>query len=446
MDYKINQPMEKVILNDFNLVEDQIPQGFNLEISKSRRSAYRLFRNMPIPNKHMHAWRKADLEGWNPGTYKLASIPNKYIPCKPKNLNRPFSWNNLSGILKISKEGYSGYLDEDLKQEGVILCDLHTAERDHPHLLKRIIGKIVPAEENKLTAMTHAFAQSGVFLYVPKGIHISKPIYSYLTGSGSDQLYIEHNLIFLDEDSSSTFIQGWISENEHDNESMFSGVTEIQINEKAELNLIEIESWDNSWRHFNHERANIGKYGKINWTVFVDGSRYSKNDIGINLMNSNASALITGIHLPVGDHQIDFDTHQNHLAARTKSDLLFKGALANQGRSVWTGMIKVTPDAIQSDGYQINRNLMLCGQPHVDSVPGLEIMTDDIQCSHGVTISDIDHDQIFYLKSRGIAEVEAKQIIAEGFLNSALERIPYSEAVDVICKRIHSCLMDVLCE
>ena len=163
-------------------------------------------------------------------------------------------------------------------------------------------------------------------------------------------------------------------------------------------------------------------------------------------MEQDGLGLITGILLPIGDHQIDFDTNQNHLAALTKSDLLFKSALANQGRSVWTGMIKVSPEAIQSDGYQINRNLMLCGQPHVDSVPGLEIMTDDIRCSHGVTISEIDQDQIFYLKSRGITESEAKQIIAEGFLNSALERIPNTNVKDVIRKRIHLRLSDVFCE
>jgi Fe-S cluster assembly protein SufD len=272
---------------------------------------------------------------------------------------------------------------------------------------------------------------------VPKGVSIEKPILSFLGGRGLNQLYVGHIMILLDEYSSSTFIQTWASDGGDNHENMYSGITEIQIKQEAKLNIIEMQAWDNTWRHFNFERADIGKNGKINWTVYAEGSRYSKNDLGINLNNVSASGLLTGIYLPMNDNQLDFDTHQNHLAAHTRSDLLFKGALAQAGRSVWSGMIKVAPNAIKADGYQANRNLILCGQPHIDSIPGLEILTNDVQCSHAVTIGEIDRDQIFYLNTRGISENEARPLIA---------RIPNDKVKDIIREKIHTRLTGLFCE
>ena len=128
------------------------------------------------------------------------------------------------------------------------------------------------------------------------------------------------------------------------------------------------------------------------------------------------------------DHQqhLDYDSQQNHLAPNTTSDLLFKGALVDQSRAVWQGMIYVAPGAVKTDGYQASRNLILSDTARADSIPGLEILTDDVRCTHGATVGKIDRDQVFYLMGRGIPRLEAERLIVEGFFDPIMQRIPFN--------------------
>jgi Fe-S cluster assembly protein SufD len=122
---------------------------------------------------------------------------------------------------------------------------------------------------------------------------------------------------------------------------------------------------------------------------------------------------------------LDHDTQQNHLAPHTTSDLLFKGALVGESQSVWQGMIYVAKNATKTDGYQTNRNLILDRRAKADSIPGLEILTDDVRCSHGATVGKIDQEQVYYLESRGLQRTEAERLIVEGFFDPIMQRIPF---------------------
>jgi Fe-S cluster assembly protein SufD len=134
---------------------------------------------------------------------------------------------------------------------------------------------------------------------------------------------------------------------------------------------------------------------------------------------------MSGFYFTDGKQHLDHDTQQNHLAPHTTSDLLFKGALKDSSRSVWQGMIYVAPGAQKTDGYQANRNLVLSPKARADSIPGLEILADDVRCTHGATVGKIDPDSIFYLLSRGIPYDEAEHLIVEGFFDPIMQRIPF---------------------
>jgi Fe-S cluster assembly protein SufD len=134
---------------------------------------------------------------------------------------------------------------------------------------------------------------------------------------------------------------------------------------------------------------------------------------------------MSGFYFTDRNQHLDHDTQQNHFAPNTTSDLLFKGALMEQSRSVWQGMIYVAPDAQKTDGYQANRNLILSRQARADSIPGLEIMADDVRCTHGATVGKIDPDELFYLRSRGIQLPDAERLIVEGFFEPIMQRIPF---------------------
>ena len=136
---------------------------------------------------------------------------------------------------------------------------------------------------------------------------------------------------------------------------------------------------------------------------------------------------MSGFYFTDNDQHFDYDTQQNHMAPHTSSDLLFKGALTGSSRSVWQGMIYVAPDAQKTDGYQSNRNLMLSDDARADSIPGLEILADDVRCTHGATMGKIDSEELFYLGSRGIPADESQRLIVEGFFDTIIQQIPVEE-------------------
>ncbi len=133
---------------------------------------------------------------------------------------------------------------------------------------------------------------------------------------------------------------------------------------------------------------------------------------------------MTGILFADGRQHIDLDTQQNHNMPDTTSDLLYKGALQERGRSVWQGMIKVLPDAQRTNGYQANRNLVLSKTARADSIPGLEIEADDVRCTHGATVGQVDEEQLFYLMSRGLPRREAARLVVSGFFAQVMDRVP----------------------
>ena len=147
---------------------------------------------------------------------------------------------------------------------------------------------------------------------------------------------------------------------------------------------------------------------------------------------------MSGVFFGDGRQHLDYDTQQNHMAPHTTSDLLYKGALRERARSVWQGMIKVFPNAQQTDGYQANRNLILEKSARADSIPGLEIEADDVRCTHGATVSQLDPDEVFYIRSRGLPFQEAQRLIVQGFFSPVIERIPLPDVRERLTAEIVS--------
>jgi Fe-S cluster assembly protein SufD len=208
---------------------------------------------------------------------------------------------------------------------------------------------------------------------------------------------------------------------------MHAGIVEIHVGDGANLRFVELQSWGEHVWNFSHERARVGRNGTLDWIFGAIGSHVTKNFSDLDLFGEGASGRMSGFYFTNGKQHLDHDTQQNHLAAHTTSDLLFKGALKDNSRSVWQGMIYVAPGAQKTDGYQANRNLVLSSTARADSIPGLEILADDVRCTHGATVGKIDPDQVFYFRSRGLPRDEAERLIVEGFFDPIMQRIPFEQ-------------------
>ena len=173
---------------------------------------------------------------------------------------------------------------------------------------------------------------------------------------------------------------------------------------------------------FGSQRAEVERDGTIDWVALGFGSANGKVHMETKLAGGGSPAKVTGAYATHGRQHLDFDTMQEHAAANTMSDLAFRGMLDGRSTAVWRGMIKVDVGAQQTDAFQESRNLLLSKKAHADAIPGLEIVANDVRCTHAAAIAQIDHDQVFYLLSRGIPRAAATRLVIEGFLAELVAR------------------------
>lgn len=403
-----------------------------------RERAWSDFKRLPMPTVKDEAWRRTDIRPLNTSKFIMPSSNGSgALPPVPKWLVRPLVSKKHGGQVIIQPERTEISLDETLANQGVIFTDLRTAELRYPDKLANIIGQVVRPDEGRFAAMAAALEQYGVFIYIPSGVQVNFPLHSAIWGPGQGLAYFSHIMVWLEPNSSLTYVHEAASPNGGSEQTLHSGLVEIHVSDGARLQFVELQSWgDNVW-NFSHERARIARDGRLDWIFGALGSNLTKNFSEINLVGEGAEGRMSGFYFTDGKQHLDHDTQQNHLAPHTTSDLLFKGALKDNSRSVWQGMIYVAPGAQKTDGYQANRNLVLSQKARADSIPGLEILADDVRCTHGATVGKIDQDSVFYLLSRGIPYSEAEHLIVEGFFDPIMQRIPF----DGVRKRFQNAII-----
>lgn len=415
-------------LQPFSFTRDLIPSVVDEGLRSYRQSAWDAYEGLPFPTRKDEAWRRTDIRGLstaqfsfpeNKLTQNLHTPPTKCLDLIAKGEDR--SGHIVSGMVKPVR-----YLDTKLEEQGVIFVDFRTAETEYPELLRGLLGQIVFPNEDKFTALAAALAQDGIFLYVPKNVVIKNPLHSLYCGAGEQNAFINHLIVWVDDGAEVTFVHESVSPKDQKTGQIFhDGIVEIHVGKQARLNFVELQSWGENVWSFTRERAHVLEDGNLEWIFGAMGTHLTKNFSDIDLLEPGAFGRISGFYFANGQQHFDHDTQQNHLAKNTTSDLLYKGALLDESRSVWQGMIYVAPGAFGTDGYQANRNLILSKGARADSIPGLEILADDVRCTHGATVGKIDENEMFYLLSRGIPKREAEQLIVMGFFARIMERIPF---------------------
>lgn len=411
---------------DFPFTEEQVRlAGMSEIVADYRRRAWDQYKSLPLPTPQLEAWRRTDLKALRAESFRLPAADSYLdLPSAPDHLLEPLVGDDHGGQVLLLPGGVQTHLSTELAQKGVVFTDLRTAEIEHQQVLDRIIGKVVQTSDGKFAAMAGAVAQNGVVLYVPRGVTLDQPLHSLLWGPGVGMAHVSHVLVWLEEGASATYVHESASPNEN-GQTVHTGIVELHVGAGANLRFVELQSWGENVWNFTHERAEVERDGVIDWIFGAIGSHLTKNFSEMSLIGQGSTGRMSGFYFTDHDQHLDHDTQQNHMAPHTTSDLLFKGALLHQSRSVWQGMIYVAPGAQKTDGYQANRNLVLSRKARADSIPGLEILADDVRCTHGATVGKIDADQVFYLRSRGIPEKDAERLIVEGFFDPIMQRIPF---------------------
>lgn len=426
-------------VQDFGFEEAQVRcAGLSAAIGEYRRRSWQVYRELPLPTTQMEAWRRTDLRGLQAASMRLAVPQAAPVgPEIPGALLQPMAGDEHAGQLLLQPHRVDVTLLPNLVRQGVVFTDLRTAEERYPHLLEQALGRVVRPEEGKFSALAGALAQTGVLLYVPRGVQVAQPLHSILWTPGVGLAHVSHLLVWLEEGASVTYVHGMSSPTEPGGQTFHAGLVEIFVGKGANLRFVEMQSLGEHVWNVTHERAHVEQDGTLDWVFGAMGGRLTKNFSELDLAGRGATGKMSGFYFTDGVQHLDYDSQQNHLVPNTTSDLLFKGALVGQSRAVWQGMIYVAPGANKTDGYQANRNLVLSRKARADSIPGLEILADDVRCTHGATVGKVDPEQVFYLQARGIPALEARRLVVEGFFDPIMQRIPFEGVRQRFQQAIH---------
>jgi Fe-S cluster assembly protein SufD len=402
--------------------------------AKQKRShAAQVAASMAFPARDEELWRRTDfaalpLDSLDPFTAVTAA---RTIDDLPHTLLTRLAGEagNMAIVAQHDGEVVYEQTHPTLVKQGVIVCSMDRAIREHADKVQSLLGTLIATDYDRWTAVGEALRSGGMFVWVPKGVHAELPVrlMQYLGGAG--RLAAPRTVVSVGEDASITVVDEMLSD-PAEGASMHLGGTEVFVGAGGKLTFASLQDWSGNVYHYSNGRAQLAKDAELQWIQVMVGGRMTKTNIWYDLNGQGAQAFVHGFMF--GDQRQHFHLHtlQRHLKPNCTSDLLIKGCLKDKARSVYQGLIQVAVGAQQTNAYQANRNLLLSDQARADSIPGLEILANDVRCTHGATLGHVDDEHLFYLMARGLPRAEAERLVVEAFFEPVLERIPLASLRD----------------
>jgi Fe-S cluster assembly protein SufD len=346
------------------------------------------------------------------------------------------------GKLDFGSYTASGAAVEVSGGEGATVVSLAEAVESHAELLEQKLGSLVGVED-PFVARNEADWRDGVLVHVPRGVKLTEPVRIEVPIEANGSAVSWRTLIVLEEGAEAEVWEHWSSPDD-EVDALLNSVVELSVGQAATLRYINTQDISEQAWVFASQRAEVGRDGRLDWAALGFGSGGGKVRMDTKLAGPGSEARVTGGYAGGPGQHLDYDTTQEHAAPNTNSDLAFRGVLAKGSTAVWRGMIKVDPGAQQTDAFQESRNLLLSPEAHADAIPGLEILADDVRCTHAAAIAQVDKEQLFYLTSRGLGEAEAKSLVIEGFLEALVERLAEGPVRDEISAALETRLSEIL--
>jgi Fe-S cluster assembly protein SufD len=400
-------------------------------LKELRRKGAAAFESIPIPAEKDKGWEFTDLSALDLDAFKRADGGDVDVtPSRKAVVGR----DGRPGVRQV--DGRAERLGDELG-DGVIVTTLDAAITEHAELVRPWLGSLLLGRD-KFSAQNATAWSGGAFVYVPSGVRVEIPVVlSAIQATASSHLPWR-SLIVVEPEAELTVVEQYLS-TDSELEAYFNPVVELFVGEGANVRYLCAQDLsERSWI-LGSQRARVARDAALHWVGLGLGSGQGKLRMETDLRGRGADGRVTGAYVGHGTQHIDYDTTQEHAAPDTTSDLAFRGILRDKATAVWSGMIRVDPDAQRTDAFQENRNLLLSDGAHADAIPGLEIEANDVRCTHAATVSKIDPEQLFYIRTRGLERKEAERLLVGGFLqvvSGRLEDSPFlREAVSAALER-----------
>lgn len=416
-----------------------------------RYEAWHIYNETPLPAPNDELWRRTSLNDLKlDAVVPFEASETYWSPAQlPEEFQGLADNQNAAGVL-LTHNGRTAFaqLKEEYKKRGVILCDMNTAVREYPELVREyFMTRAVTLAENryarhvdaqgvvehhgysdtigdlKFASLHGAFWSGGTFLYVPKNVVIQEPLNTLAFYDAPNVGIFSHTLVVLEQGAAAKLIEDFGSQ-ANETQRFGTRAVELILKPNASLQYFNLQDWAHNVWDFSSQTAILERDTNLTWLAGMLGSAVTKAFLDSRIEGKGANVRMLGFFF--GDAQQHFDQHtfQNHIVGHGTSDLLYKGALKDKAYSAFRGLIRINPDAQRSDAYQQNRNLLLSGHAHADSIPELEIEANDVRCTHGATVGPLEEEAVFYLMARGIPRPEAERLITEGFFDELIAKIP----------------------
>jgi Fe-S cluster assembly protein SufD len=382
-----------------------------------KRAAHERFSALPMPKRTDESWRFSNIATLTVEGFQ-ANLP---VPADTS-VDSPFGASALTFVNNI----VTGAVHQASLPAGVIVAPFSTALRSHGDLLKsHFMAQPQKLGSEKFASLHTAFVADAALVYVPRGVELTAPIVITHIAAGAGAAVFPHTLIVAEENAKVTVIDYFVSA---DAGTHFAcGANDIYAGHGAQVNYVAAQRWSRSALSFQFNSTVVRRDARVQSLNLHLGARQARHESLSQLQAPGGFSEMLALSVADGTQEFDQRTLQIHQAPNTKSDLLYKNALRDQAKTIFSGLIVVDPDAQKTDAYQSNRNLMLSEEAEANSLPGLEIQANDVRCTHGATSSRIDAEQEFYLQSRGIAREMADELLTFGFFEDVLSRLSDDE-------------------
>lgn len=389
-----------------------------------RDEAFDVFCRMGFPTDEQERYKRSNISdvfateyGMNIRRIEIASTTVPY-KCDVPGLKT----HNFYVVNDIFAEAIAKDEIAELAKLGVVAGSLSTVAKEHPEIISKYYGKIAPHSSDVMVAFNTAFAQDGFVLYVPKNVQIERPIQLInMMHADFDLLATSRNLIILEENASAKVIICNHSESGH--KFLANRVTEVSLAENSVYSHYEISDSERQTTNISSLYVEQTKSSVANINNITLRTGYTRNNIRINLSGEYAETTLCGIAIGDEHDHIDNDTYINHKVSHCKSTELFKYVMDDCSYGSFAGRILVEKNAQKTEAYQSNKNICAKTTAKMYTKPQLEIYADDVKCSHGATVGQIEDEALFYLRTRGISEKEARMLLLLAFTNDIVEKI-----------------------
>lgn len=377
--------------------------------------AWETFQNTPAPTRKNETWRFGDLKQLNLDNF----VPAAEIDAGDIELE-------LNGLEEASAQfifanDATVHAETDLP-EGVICLPLEDALQSHSELIyQHLLKSDVKLGSEKYAALHAANLSNGLFVYVPKGIEVEKPIEAYHIVAGDNAAIFPHTLIITEDNAKVSVVDYFSSAG--DDTNLVLAMNDLVAANGSQLNYLTIQNVNLTSKVIQIGSTVVDRDSRTKSFVLNVGASWARNESYSTLAGKGAHSDMLSLNIPSGEQKYDQRTFQHHASPHTYSDLLYKNALYGTAKTTFSGLITVDEDAHFTDAYQTCRNLLMEDTTEANSMPGLQINADQVKCSHGSTASAISDEEIFYLQARGIQPKAARQLIARGFCVQVIERL-----------------------